>query len=105
MGGTGARGDGAAVTDVITPPRARAEILPIYPRSARKAGLEGFVRIAAVIDESGKVVSAEVLSSSGNAVLDQAALEEVQRAIFEPARLAAKPVPFRLIIPFRFRLN
>jgi protein TonB len=104
-GGTGGRGDGAATIDVITPARARAEILPVYPRSARKAGLEGFVRIAAVIDESGIVVSAEVLASSGNSVLDQAALQEVRRAIFEPARLAGKPVPFRLIIPFRFRLN
>jgi protein TonB len=100
-----AAGPGGPETDATTPPRARVEIFPIYPRSARKAGLEGFVRIAAFINESGIVVSAEVLSSSGHASLDQAALQEVQHAVFEPARNAGKTVPFRLIIPFRFRLN
>jgi protein TonB len=103
--GPGAAAATAATLTVITPPRPRAAMLPIYPRSARKAGLEGTVRIAAFIDESGTVVSAEVLSSSGNAILDQAALQEVQRVIFDPARQSGKPVPFRLIIPFRFRLN
>jgi protein TonB len=63
------------------------------------------VTISAFIDETGVVVSAEVLSSSGHAVLDQAALDAVRRALFDPAERGARPVSSRLIIPFRFRLN
>jgi protein TonB len=103
--GTDSPVDGAAVAPLLTPPHPKAEILPTYPRSARRAGLEGIVRIAAFVDESGHVVSAEVLSSSGHDALDQAALQAVQHASFEPALQAGKPVPCRLIIPVRFKLN
>ncbi len=103
--GTDGRDEGAAAAPALTPPHPKAEILPTYPRSARRAGLEGIVRIAAFVDESGHVVSAEVLSSSGHDALDQAALQAVQHAFFEPALQAGKPVPCRLIIPVRFKLN
>jgi protein TonB len=59
----------------------------------------------ALIDETGLVVNAEVLSSSGHAVLDTAALQAIRRTVFEPARQAGKSVPFRLVIPVRFQLN
>jgi protein TonB len=104
-GGTDDRAYGTAAAFALSPPRPKAEILPTYPRSARKAALEGIVRIAAFIDESGVVVSAEVLTSSGHRALDQAALQAVRRTFFEPALQAGRSVPFRLIIPVRFKLN
>jgi periplasmic protein TonB len=63
------------------------------------------VTIGAFIDEAGKVVSAEVVASSGHQALDQAALEAVRRASFHPARWGEKSVASRVIIPVRFRLN
>jgi protein TonB len=63
------------------------------------------VKIAALIDESGALVSAQVLTSSGHASLDRAALEAVRQARFQPAVQRGKPVPCRLIIPIRFQLN
>ncbi len=104
-GGTDDRAHGTAAAPALSPPRPKAEILPTYPRSARKAGLEGVVRISAFIDESGVVVSAEVLTSSGHNALDQAALQAVRHASFEPALQAGRSVPFRLIIPVRFKLT
>jgi protein TonB len=103
-GEAGAGAEAAAAT-VISIPRPRGEILPQYPRSARKAGWEGVVTIGAYIDEAGKVVSAEIIASSGHESLDQAALEAVRRASFHPAQRGAKPVASRVIIPVRFRLN
>jgi protein TonB len=104
-GGFDPSGDSAAGSPFFIPAHPQAEILPTYPRSARKAGQEGIVRITASIDESGVVVSAEILSSSGHAALDKAALQAVQRAHFQPALQAGRSVPCRLIIPVRFRLN
>jgi protein TonB len=78
---------------------------PPYPRSARAAGIEGTVRITALVEASGAVASAEVSISSGNAALDRAALEEVRRTSFQPAVQNGKAVACRLIIPIRFLLN
>ena len=105
---TGGSAGGGAVdptTVGLTPPRPRTEIVPAYPRSARASGLQGTVKIAALIDESGALVNAEVLASSGHASLDRAALEAVRHARFAPAVLRGKAVFCRLIIPFRFQLN
>jgi protein TonB len=90
---------------VLIPPRPRSEILPAYPRSARRAGLEGVVKVAAVVNESGEVTGVEIFATSGHPVLDQAALEAVRRALFAPARQEGKPVICRVVIPIRFQLE
>jgi protein TonB len=95
----------AVSAPVLIPPTPRAEILPSYPRSARRSGLEGVVKVTAMVDASGAVTSAEVLVSSGHAALDQAALEAVRRALFAPAMSEGVPVPCRIVIPIRFQLS
>ena len=103
----GASGDsplGAAASTTLAP-RPRGEILPVYPRSAKKAGWQGVVTIRAFIDETGMVVSAVVLSSSGHESLDHAALEAVENTRFDPAMQHARPVSSPLLIPVRFQLN
>ncbi|MGO9308807.1 MAG: energy transducer TonB [Spirochaetia bacterium] len=111
--GTGAGGGGSAVPASVVPasaavlilPRPRAEILPTYPGSARRAGFEGLVKVAATVDATGAVTTTEVLVSSGHASLDTAALEAVRRALFAPALQGGKPVSSRIVIPIRFRLQ
>jgi len=90
---------------VLIPPHPRTEVLPSYPKSARRAGLEGVVKVAAVVNESGVVTGAEIFASSGHSALDQAALEAVRRALFAPALQEGKPVPCRVVIPIRFQLK
>lgn len=51
-----------------------------YPRSALRSRLQGDVGVRFVIDRQGRLLSAEVVSSSGYKLLDQAALELLQRA-------------------------
>ena len=94
-----------AASSATLAPRPRSEILPAYPRSARRAGWEGVVTIRAFIDETGKVVSAVVDASSGHQSLDQAALEAVKSTLFDPAVREARPVSSPLLIPVRFQLN
>jgi periplasmic protein TonB len=104
-GGTGAAPSlPTAAAPALVPPRPRAEILPAYPRTARRSGLEGVVKVAAMVDASGVVTSVEVFASSGHVVLDEAALEAIRRAIFAPALLGGTPVPCRVVVPIRFKL-
>ena len=98
-------GGGSAAEAGFHPPQPLRDIHPQYPRSARRAGWEGLVRITALVDEAGVVRSAEVSSSSGHSVLDQAALDMVRQTLFDPASQDGRAVACRVIIPVRFQLR
>jgi TonB family protein len=58
---------------------------PEYPRMALELGQQGKVVIALTVDESGKIVSAEVKESSGSSILDHGTLESIKRHwVFPP---------------------
>lgn len=69
-----------------------------YPREAVERGLEGRAILLLHLDASGRIQSAEVASSSGHAILDDAALQAVHRitSIAGSARQVLLPVDFRL---------
>jgi TonB family protein len=80
-------------------------LAPVYPRSARRAGLEGVCTIEMAIDERGKVTSATLVASSGHDILDQAALKAARSWRFLPARRGGIPVPATVEKRFRFALT
>ncbi|MGV8916795.1 MAG: TonB family protein [Pseudomonas sp.] len=51
-----------------------------YPEDARRRGITGTVRLRFVVDPDGKVLSFSLAGNSGNAALDRATLEMIQRA-------------------------
>ncbi|WP_258189901.1 MULTISPECIES: energy transducer TonB [unclassified Stenotrophomonas] len=57
------------------PPRG---VSPRYPRQAMQEGLSGRSLLKAVVDAQGAVVAVIVERSSGHAVLDEAAVEELR---------------------------
>lgn len=58
---------------------------PIYPKMAEDLGQQGKVIIAFTVDESGRIISAEVKQSSGYPILDHSALESIKRHwVFPP---------------------
>src|SRR5690606_19122506 len=56
-----------------------------YPSGARSRREEGSVNVSFTIDAGGRVLAARVARSSGNAELDQAAVEMVRRSSPVPA--------------------
>jgi TonB family protein len=78
---------------------------PVYPDSARQAGLEGMVMLQIVIDEQGKVVDAEVVLAQPPGVFEKAALEAVRKWRFKPALQREKPVKVQMAQTVMFRLN
>lgn len=76
-----------------------------YPRTAVRMGLEGRLRLALMIAEDGTIRSVRLLTSSGHAVLDEAASEAVMRI-----RVPAPPAELQwtereIPLPIRYSLN
>jgi len=63
---------------------------PIYPERARLMRTSGKVEVEVVIDENGKVISAQV--TSGPTLLREAAVQAASRARFSPTKLSGQPV-------------
>jgi protein TonB len=78
---------------------------PVYPYAARRRGLEGRVVLGVTVTSDGSAAAVEVVSSSGSALLDQAALQAVQGWRFIPAQRNGQAVSGRVQVPITFRLE
>ena len=105
--GTGS-GTGSGVGSNTAPPTSPSILSapdPKYPESARRANIEGTVGVELVIGAQGSVTSAWVAESSGNAALDQAAVDAVYRWRFAPGTLNGSPVETRSRVRVNFDLR
>ena len=76
---------------------------PIYPILAKQARIQGPVNIQILIDETGKVVSAQAVK--GSPMLTPAAVEAARRARFTPTKLGDQPVKVQGVITYNFVLQ
>jgi periplasmic protein TonB len=76
-----------------------------YPAESVRAGEFGAPTITICISATGAVDSVQVNESSGFPRLDQAAVSIGKEAIFRPARLDGKPVPFCLPYRIKFKIG
>jgi protein TonB len=87
----------------IKAPVKLVNVPPDYPELARRTRVEDVVILETVIDELGNVTSARVLR--GHPLLNQAALDAVQRWRFTPARLNDEAIPVVMTVTVQFRLQ
>ena len=78
-------------------------VAPEYPEEARRARLEGFVILQAIIDRQGNVRDAEVLRGL-DLSLDQAALEAVRQWKYTPSYYNGEAVEVIVTVNVVFRL-
>jgi len=105
-GMVGGRGTEPMPTSLVaSPPVVVKRVVPEYPEVARRAGIEGLVRLEAILDESGRVEdSVRVLQSVPE--LDRAAIEAFRQWRFAPARdHDGRAVRVVLEVPIRFTLR
>lgn len=76
---------------------------PPYPPMAKQMRIQGMVNVQVLIDESGKVVSAKVVS--GNPALSAAAQRAAFSARFSPTTLNDQPVKVSGVITYNFILQ
>jgi periplasmic protein TonB len=82
-------------------PRAVVQTVPVYPDSLRRAGVEGAVTVAFIVDTDGRVSKAEVVQSS-HREFEEAAVRAVLRWRFEPGTQGGRKVSFRMAVPILF---
>ena len=75
---------------------------PIYPESAKRMRTQGMVTVEVVLDETGKVVSANAMS--GPSILRDAAVQAALKARFSPTKLSGQPVKVSGVINYKFAL-
>ncbi|HEV2864129.1 MAG TPA: TonB family protein [Pyrinomonadaceae bacterium] len=76
---------------------------PEYPEEARAAGVEGTVTVKILVDEEGKVVTAEAVS--GPELLRPAAEAAARLARLSPTRLSGEPVRVSGLLTYNFVLR
>jgi protein TonB len=76
---------------------------PVYPDSARRMRIFGIVSVDVIVDETGKVISAQ--ATRGPASLREAAVQAAKRARFSPTTLSGEPVRVAGVINYNFALS
>jgi TonB family protein len=97
------KSDSSAAFD--EPPVMQYFVNPEYPESAVQSGLEGIIKIKCTVDETGRVVEAELFESNVSEEMDLAALGAARSCRFKPARKNGKPVRSTVMVPFQFALS
>jgi protein TonB len=96
-GGTIKVSDGVITSKIIEKPA------PPYPQIAKTAGISGPVAVQILVDEGGRVISAK--ATSGNPLLQAAAVQAAYRARFTPTMLSGQPVKVTGSITYNFVLR
>lgn len=86
-------------------PKLRRTIRPKYPKASRERGEKGSVRLRLGINARGLVETAEIVTSTGFRLLDEAALNAVKAARFIPAKLRGEAVFSTAEINLDFKLD
>ena len=90
----------------VTPPTPILVATPQYSEDALRQKVEGQVSVEMVVLEDGTVGQARIHKSSDPAsLLNVLALQTARRSRFTPGQFVDKPVPFKVILAFEFRLG
>jgi periplasmic protein TonB len=82
-------------------PHAMVQPAPVYPDAMRRAGINGSVTVAFIVDTEGRVTKAEVMEST-HREFEDAAVRAVMRWRFEPGTQSGSRVSFRMAVPIHF---
>lgn len=78
---------------------------PLYPISAKRRGIEGWVELAFTVTAAGSVKDVEVVRAEPPGVFDQAAISAIYRWKFRPRTVDGRPVSARVSQRLSFELR
>ncbi|MBN2365142.1 MAG: TonB family protein [Calditrichaeota bacterium] len=78
--------------------------VPLYPEIYRKTGTEGDVLVEVIVNQVGTIENYRVLKSDGD-LFTESALVALKKFRYQPGLFKNKPVQFKIIERFRFKLN
>lgn len=88
------------VSSVVLTSKAVSLPQPVYPAIARPIRLQGAVTVQILVDEQGKVISAQVVT--GHPILSGPARDAALRARFSPTILNGQPMKIQGVITYNF---
>ena len=80
-------------------------VRPIYPPSARRLSLSGWVELEFVVGADGSTRDVRVTDSQGGSRFEEAAVLAVRQWGFRPGRVEGRAVPVRGSVKITFRLE
>lgn len=87
----------------LVPPKKVKDVSPDYPSRAEKERIQGTVVLEGTVTLEGKVADIEVIRSIPE--LDQAAIDAVEKWVYEPAAVDGVPTPMVTMITVNFLLE
>jgi TonB family protein len=76
-----------------------------YPDEARRQGIEGTVHVKVLVNRSGRTEEANIAKSSGNFLLDSAAVRTAKTFIFSPAVVDEEKMQTWVMVPIEFKFR
>lgn len=87
-------------------PVLKKSVNPIYPKMARRSGMEGTVTVAVLVGVDGRVRNAQIVKESGlDAGFEEAALAAALETTWEPALQNDRPVEVWVTYKISFKLR
>lgn len=80
-------------------------IPPVYPIQARRRGIEGWVKVAFIVNENGEVGNITVLKSEPDGLFDKSVERCVRGWRFKPGTVGGTPVKAQVETVIRFELE
>ncbi len=77
---------------------------PKYPEIYLQTGTQGDVLIEVLVNRTGEIESYRILKSDGE-LFTEASVEALEKFKYQPGKIGGKPVKFKIIERFRFKLN
>lgn len=90
----------AATVPMAPPPEPMRKVQPVYPDSARHAGIRGTVIVQALVGKDGRVREARVIHHVRG--LDEVAVVAARKWVFKPELANGQPVFAWVAVPFQF---
>jgi len=98
-------GGAFTASDLDAPLTVLARMPPVYPLGAKHRGIEGWVRVRFVVDESGRVGDVTVLEGKPPGIFDQSVIRCVSGWRFKPGTVEGMPVKAWAETTIRFKLE
>lgn len=96
--------DPVRVGGAVQRPRLISQVDPVYPEEARREKIAGTVIVESIIDQEGCVINVRALKGLPKG-LTEAAIQAVQRWVFEPATLEDRPVKVYYLLHVNFQVQ
>ncbi|MBC7359539.1 MAG: energy transducer TonB [Desulfacinum sp.] len=78
---------------------------PIYPMNARRRGIEGWVKVQLVVDETGRVDHVEIVAAEPPGIFEESVRRCVAGWRFQPGTVGGVPVRAKAETTIRFKLE